>query len=202
LASIFSRILNSLDRLYKSDLMEHPAPNTLRLFGRRTGNGIKDLKKNKGQSDNTEKEIQGPTQLTPAEAQTQNISDLLLDITHLNINHIKMNLEDLDAEVTVRVELTSQLHLDFSTDIKFDKVNIDLKNVEITAQIKVNLRKISQIIDRVLKSIEDNPESVSVPINGENVLSANLSLNQKVINETLESSSEKIIEGESHIKKE
>jgi hypothetical protein len=146
--------------------------------------------------------IQKQAPLAAAEAKAQDLPDLLLDITHLSMNKIKMNLEDLDAEVTVGIELTDQIHIDVISNVRFDNVNIDFKNVEIAARVKVNLRKISEIIDNVLKNIEYNPESVNIPVNMENVLAINLSLNQKSTKEALDKNSEKVIEGESRIRKD
>ena len=86
--------------------------------------------------------------------------DVLLDIPQLSVEEIILEVEDLRAHVSVQADVLNLLRLSVGADVQLGGVHLEIKGVEAQALLKVRLDKVAEIINRVLATIDRNPEIV------------------------------------------
>lgn len=84
--------------------------------------------------------------------------DVLLDVPTLKVEEIELEVEDLEAHVSLQAEVLSLLKLQVGADVSLGRVSLDIKGVEAVARLKVRLDKVEQTIDRVMTTIDNNPQ--------------------------------------------
>lgn len=85
-------------------------------------------------------------------------SDFLLDVPNLNIQEIKMHVDNLTGSVGLRADLANLIKIDIGAQVDIAKVDLDLKGVEAQAACKVRLKHVYSIFTRALETIDKNPE--------------------------------------------
>jgi hypothetical protein len=86
--------------------------------------------------------------------------DVLLDVPQLRVEEIILEVEDLRAHVSVQADVLNLLRLSIGADVQLGGVHLEIKGVEAQALLKVRLDKVAEIINRVLATIDRNPEIV------------------------------------------
>ena len=86
--------------------------------------------------------------------------DVLLDVPQLRVEEIILEVEDLRAHVSVQADVLNLLRLSVGADVQLGGVHLEIKGVEAQALLKVRLDKVAEIINRVLATIDRNPEIV------------------------------------------
>ena len=86
--------------------------------------------------------------------------DVLLDVPQLRVEEIILEVEDLRAHVSVQAEVLNLLRLSVGADVQLGGVHLEIKGVEAQALLKVRLDKVAEIINRVLATIDRNPQIV------------------------------------------
>ena len=86
--------------------------------------------------------------------------DVLLDIPVVKVDSIHLEVEDLDAQVSLQAKVLELLDIDVGVEVHLGKVKIDIKGVEAQALLKVRLDHVTAIIDRVMTTLDRNPELV------------------------------------------
>jgi e3 binding domain len=86
--------------------------------------------------------------------------DVLLDVPVLKVDSIHLELDNLDARVALRAQVLDLVKLNAGVDAHLGKLRIDIKGVEAQALLKVRLDRVAAIVDRVLTTIDRNPELV------------------------------------------
>src|SRR5215213_5953184 len=86
--------------------------------------------------------------------------DVLLDIPQLRVDEIILDVEDLSAHVSVEANVLNLLRLSVGADVQLGGVHLEIRGVEAQALLKVRLDKVAEIINRVLTTIDRNPEIV------------------------------------------
>ena len=86
--------------------------------------------------------------------------DVLLDVPQLRVEEIILEVEDLRAHVSVQAEVLNLLKLSVGADVQLGGVHLDIKGVEAQALLKVRLDNVAEIINRVLATIDRNPEII------------------------------------------
>src|SRR4030095_7989872 len=86
--------------------------------------------------------------------------DVLLDVPQLSVDEIILEVEDLRAHVSIEANVLHVLRLSVGADVQLGGVHLDIKGVEAQALLKVRLDKVAEIINRVLSTIDRNPEIV------------------------------------------
>jgi hypothetical protein len=86
--------------------------------------------------------------------------DVLLDVSQLSVEEIILEVEDLRAHVSVQADVLNLLRLSVGADVQLGGVHLEIKGVEAQALLKVRLDKVAEIINRVLATIDRNPEIV------------------------------------------
>ncbi|MFI6080068.1 hypothetical protein ACIBBB_03585 [Streptomyces sp. NPDC051217] len=84
--------------------------------------------------------------------------DVYLDVPVLKIDEIQLGVHDLRAHVSLQAEVLDLLKLNVGADVALGSVELDIKGVEAQAQLKVRLHNVATIVNRVLTTIDRNPE--------------------------------------------
>jgi hypothetical protein len=88
--------------------------------------------------------------------------DVLLDVPQLKVEEILLDVEDLRAHVSVQADVLNLLRLSVGADVQLGSVHLEIRGVEAQALLKVRLDKVAEIINRVLSTIDRNPEIVDL----------------------------------------
>jgi hypothetical protein len=94
----------------------------------------------------------------PAEVHPRKEGDVVLRVPHLSTEEISIDVDHLDARLSLGVGLGDFLRIDAGVDVSVDSVDITIKGVQAEAHLRVYLDEIARIIDRVMRTIEQNPE--------------------------------------------
>jgi e3 binding domain len=86
--------------------------------------------------------------------------DVLLDVPELRIDLIHFELDDLDAHLAVKANVLNLVKLNVGIDVHLSRVKLDIKGVEAEALLKARLDHVTAIVDRLMTSLDRNPELV------------------------------------------
>jgi hypothetical protein len=86
--------------------------------------------------------------------------DVLLDVPELRVDEISLEVQDLRARVSLEADVLELLRLHVGVDAALGSVQLTIKGVEAKVLLKVHLDNVARILDRVLTTIDDNPEIV------------------------------------------
>ncbi|MFI7279648.1 hypothetical protein ACIBOV_05205 [Micromonospora chersina] len=86
--------------------------------------------------------------------------DVLLDIPEVTVDQIRLSVEGLDADLSLRARLANLLQLDAGVRVHVEGVELDVTGVSAEALLKVRLEKLVQILDRALSTIDRNPHLI------------------------------------------
>ena len=86
--------------------------------------------------------------------------DVLLDVPELRIDLIHFELDDLDAHLAVKANVLNLVKLNVGIDVHLSRVKLDIKGVEVEALLKARLDHVTAIVDRLMTSLDRNPELV------------------------------------------
>jgi hypothetical protein len=84
--------------------------------------------------------------------------DVLLDVPTVKVEEINLQVEDLRARVSLQAEVLDLVKLNVGADVGLGRVELDIKGVEAQALLKVRLDNVAAILDRVLTTIDRNPQ--------------------------------------------
>jgi 2-oxoacid dehydrogenase-like protein with E3 subunit-binding domain len=84
--------------------------------------------------------------------------DVLLDVPVVKVDSIHLEVDDLDAHVALQAKVLDLVRLNVGVDVHLGKLRIDIKGVEAQALLKVRLDYVTAIVDRVLTTLDRNPE--------------------------------------------
>ncbi|HEX8688802.1 MAG TPA: E3 binding domain-containing protein [Solirubrobacterales bacterium] len=86
--------------------------------------------------------------------------DVLLDVPVVKVDSIHLQLDNLDARVELRAKVLDLVKLNAGVNAHLGRLRIDIKGVEAQALLKVRLDRVAAIVDRVLTTVDRNPELV------------------------------------------
>jgi hypothetical protein len=84
--------------------------------------------------------------------------DVLLDVPQLKVDEIGLEVDNLHARIALEAKLGDLLQLYVGADVVVDKVALEIKGVDAQAQLKARLHNVFSILDRTLKTVDQNPE--------------------------------------------
>jgi 2-oxoacid dehydrogenase-like protein with E3 subunit-binding domain len=130
--------------------------------GRRRGEGSGSNKspiRNQG-SDQTapERMYEDYTVIDPGEISDTDEPDVIVDIPVVKVDEIHFELDDLMARVSLHAEVLDLVKLSVGVHAELGKVELDIKGVEAQALMRARLDHVTAIIDRVLTTLDRNPE--------------------------------------------
>jgi hypothetical protein len=87
--------------------------------------------------------------------------DVLLDVSELEVDRIKLTVRDLRAHVSVVAELASLVSLQVGVDARLDEVELEIEGVRAKVLLKVRLDDVRAILKHALDTVAENPEILS-----------------------------------------
>lgn len=84
--------------------------------------------------------------------------DVLLHVPQLSVDEISLEVDDLEARVSLHAAVGNLVALDVGADVHIGQVKLGIKGVEAQALLKVRLEKVYAILERTLATIDKNPE--------------------------------------------
>jgi pyruvate/2-oxoglutarate dehydrogenase complex dihydrolipoamide acyltransferase (E2) component len=84
--------------------------------------------------------------------------DVLLDVPEVKVEELNLEVEDLQAQTSLRTRLSELLNIDIGVNVSLNSVNLEAKGVEAVAQLKARLENVNSIVARTLSSLDDNPQ--------------------------------------------
>jgi hypothetical protein len=83
---------------------------------------------------------------------------VLLDVPVVKVDEIDLEVDDLRAQVAVMAEVSDLVQLSVGVDVRLGKVQLKIEGVEAQALLKARLHNVSAILERVLITLDRNPE--------------------------------------------
>jgi hypothetical protein len=83
---------------------------------------------------------------------------VLLDVPVVKVEEITLEVEDLQARVSLQAQVLDLLKLHVGADVSLGRVSLGIKGVEASALLKVRLDNVAAILDRVMTTLDENPQ--------------------------------------------
>ena len=94
----------------------------------------------------------------PEERPTRQDVDVLLDVSELEVDRIKLTVRGLRAHVSVLAELASLVNLQVGVDARLDEVELEIDGVRAKVLLKVRLDEVRAILNHALNTVAEHPE--------------------------------------------
>jgi hypothetical protein len=86
--------------------------------------------------------------------------DVFLDVPVVKVDEINLKVEELRARVSLQAEVLDLVRLNVGADVFIGQVDLEIKGVDAQALLKVRLDNVARILERVLDTIDQNPQIV------------------------------------------
>jgi hypothetical protein len=116
-----------------------------------TGNGRRSTARKRPQGEFEDYSVLDPKKIEDG-------PDVLLDVPVVKVDEISLEVENLRAQVSVMAEVRGLVELSVGVEAQLGKVELKIEGVEAQALVKARLNNVSAILDRVLLSLDRNPE--------------------------------------------
>jgi hypothetical protein len=100
----------------------------------------------------------GAQEQTPARQDV----DVILDVSELEVDRIKLTVKDLRAHVSVLAELASLLNLQVGVHARLDEVELEIEGVRAKVLLKVRLDDVRAILKEALETVAEHPEILRI----------------------------------------
>lgn len=84
--------------------------------------------------------------------------DVLLDVPVVKVDEIDVEVDDLRAQVAVMADVRDLVEIGVGANVALGKVELKIEGVEAQALLKTRLDNVALILERVLTSLDRNPE--------------------------------------------
>jgi hypothetical protein len=98
------------------------------------------------------------TIIDPGEISDTDEPDVIVDVPVVKVDEIHFELDDLEARVSLHAEVLDLVKLSVGVHVELGKVELNIKGVEAQALLRARLDHVTAIIDRVLTTLDRNPE--------------------------------------------
>jgi len=88
--------------------------------------------------------------------------DVLLDVPELQVDKVALTVDHLVADVDLRARVANLVDLQGGAHVELGNVELTLEKVHVRAVLKVRLDKVAAMVERVMSSIDHNPDLVTV----------------------------------------
>ena len=103
-----------------------------------------------------------PNNGIPEETPARQDVDVLLDVSELEVDRIKLTVRDLRAHVSVVAELASLVNLQVGVDARLDEVELEIEGVRAKVLLKVRLDDVRAILRHALDTVAEHPEILRI----------------------------------------
>jgi YD repeat-containing protein len=101
------------------------------------------------------------TQRTPAPSEGLEAYDVVLEVPNLCVRRLSLDVDNLDAHVSLNLQLANLLHINAGADVYIGTVDLTISGVRAEALLLVDLDNVYQVVDQALTVIDQNPQLVS-----------------------------------------
>ncbi|WP_229403260.1 hypothetical protein [Micromonospora okii] len=84
--------------------------------------------------------------------------DVLLDVPNLRVGDLRLAVDGLEADLSLRARLATLLQLDAGVRVRLNAVELDIEDVRAELLLKVRLERLMEILGRAFTTIDRNPE--------------------------------------------
>ena len=84
--------------------------------------------------------------------------DVLLDVSELEVDRIRLEVENLRAHVSVLAQLANLVSLSVGVDARLDRVELEIEGVRAKVLLKVRLEHVRAILEKALDTVAEVPE--------------------------------------------
>jgi hypothetical protein len=98
----------------------------------------------------------------PDETPARQDVDVLLDVSELEVDRIKLTVRGLRAHVSVLAELASLVNLQVGVDARLDEVELEIEGVRAKVLLKVRLDDVRAILKNALDTVAEHPEILRI----------------------------------------
>lgn len=100
------------------------------------------------------------------EQHERGVSDLVLDVPVLKIDELNLEVQDLEAHVSLRAELADLVKINVGVDVHLGEAKLEVKGVEAQALLTVRLERTLGTLNRALEAINRNPRILGGAVQG------------------------------------
>jgi predicted metal-dependent hydrolase len=88
--------------------------------------------------------------------------DVLLDVSELEVDRIKLTVRNLRAHVSVLAELASLLSLQIGVDARLEETELEIEGVRAKLLLKVRLDDIRAVLKEALQTVAEHPQILRI----------------------------------------
>ena len=88
--------------------------------------------------------------------------DVLLDVSELEVDRIKLTVTNLRAHVSVLAELASLLSLQIGVDARLEETELEIEGVRAKLLLKVRLEDIRAILRETMQTVAEHPQILRI----------------------------------------
>ena len=105
---------------------------------------------------------QAVRRLTPERSRpvpvTRGEPDVHLDVERLHVDRVDLKVDEINARVALQAHVLDLLRLDVGVNAELRGVALEIDGVDAQAELDVRLEHLTTIVDRVMSTIDRNPE--------------------------------------------
>ncbi|CAF1590618.1 unnamed protein product, partial [Didymodactylos carnosus] len=91
--------------------------------------------------------------------------DVWLDVPNLSVDEIKLNVQNLNAHLSLTAKVAGLVSIDAGVDVNIDKVELTITGVKAELQLAVRLGNLVKIVERTLDALDKNPQLLTGVLN-------------------------------------
>ncbi|RWA12120.1 hypothetical protein EKO27_g3016 [Xylaria grammica] len=115
-------------------------------------------------SETTTSISQGDSTTTSSGSSSSSTSppDVYLQVPELHVGRIELDVDDLNAELTLAAQIASLVEINAGVQVGISKVNITIADVDAELELIVRLGNLVEIVNRTLETLNLNPLLINV----------------------------------------
>lgn len=91
-------------------------------------------------------------------AVTRGEPDVHLDVQRLHVDRVDLKVEEVNARVALQAHVLDLLRLDVGVNAELRGVELEIAGVDAQAELDVRLEHLTTIVDRVMSTLDRNPQ--------------------------------------------
>ncbi|HET8565761.1 MAG TPA: E3 binding domain-containing protein [Solirubrobacterales bacterium] len=135
-----------------------PTPKKERGGSSNGGQRQNEIRNQGGKKTRPEQMYEDYTVIDPVEISDTDEPDVIVDVPVVKVDEIHFELDDLMARVSLHAEVLDLVKLSVGVHAELGKVELNIKGIEAQALMRARLDHVTAIIDRVLTTLDRNPE--------------------------------------------
>jgi hypothetical protein len=92
---------------------------------------------------------------------TDGVYDVVLDVPNVSVEEIVLQVDGVRAHVSLDARVAKLVQLSVGADVGIERVHLGIRGVQAEAHLRVDLDNVALIVDRVLTTIDRNPQIIA-----------------------------------------